>query len=100
MIRHKLRVIIFLIENEGYTIERFIHGMKAEFNDIAGWKYKDIPRVLGASGSDIGIHDVRTKAELEKLLMNKEFAEAKNIQVCIAFFKLRYREEMCANDYW
>ncbi|PVH88557.1 pyruvate decarboxylase [Cadophora sp. DSE1049] len=80
MIRHKLRVTIFLIENEGYTIERFIHGMKAQYNDIGLWKYKDIPRVLGASESDVVIHDVRTKAGLEALLQDRDFAEAKNIQ--------------------
>ncbi|KAH6709592.1 pyruvate decarboxylase-like protein [Leptodontidium sp. MPI-SDFR-AT-0119] len=80
MIRLKLRVIIFLIENEGYTIERFIHGMEAEYNDIAGWKYTDIPRVLGASESDVGIHDIETKAELETLLLDRNFAEARNIQ--------------------
>ncbi|KAH7364536.1 pyruvate decarboxylase [Rhexocercosporidium sp. MPI-PUGE-AT-0058] len=89
MIRHKLRVVIFLIENEGYTIERFIHGMEAGYNDIAGWKYKDIPRVLGASGSDVGIHDIRTKEELEILLMDKEFAEARNIQ----FVEMHMRAE-------
>ncbi|KAH7416981.1 thiamine diphosphate-binding protein [Cadophora sp. MPI-SDFR-AT-0126] len=80
MIRHKLCVTIFLIENEGYTIERFIHGMEAEYNDIGMWKYKDIPKVLGASESDVDIHDVKTKAELEALLLNRDFAEAKNIQ--------------------
>lgn len=88
MIRLKLRVIIFLIENEGYTIERFIHGMEAEYNDIAGWKYTDIPRVLGASESDVGIHDIETKAELETLLLDRNFAEARNIQVCVLFLSI------------
>lgn len=85
MIRHKLKIIIFLVENEGYTIERFIHGMEADYNDIARWKYKEVPKVLGASESDVGIHDVRTKQELEALLQHREFAEATNIQVCGIF---------------
>ncbi|KAJ5032764.1 uncharacterized protein L3040_009356 [Drepanopeziza brunnea f. sp. 'multigermtubi'] len=80
MIRHKLSVTIFLIENEGYTIERFIHGMDAEYNDISGWKYKEIPRVLGAREGDVTVHDVKTKQELEVLLLNEEFAHAKNVQ--------------------
>lgn len=81
MIRHKLRVTIFLIENEGYTIERFIHGMDADYNDIAGWKYKEIPRAVGARDGDVTVHDVRTKQELEVLLLNREFSEASNVQV-------------------
>ena len=34
MIRRGLNPIIFVICNEGYTIERYIHGFKAEYNDI------------------------------------------------------------------
>ncbi len=85
MVRHRLKVIIFLIDNEGYTIERFIHGLKADYNDIAGWKCKEIPRLLGASESDVSIYEVRTKQELEVLLLNSQFADANNIQVCEMF---------------
>ena len=29
--------IIFVLNNSGYTIERFIHGMNAKYNDIRNW---------------------------------------------------------------
>ena len=57
--------------------------MEAAYNDIAGWKYKELPRVLGASEGDVDIHDVRTRVELETLLLDRYFAEARNIQVCV-----------------
>ncbi len=81
MIRHKLRVIIFLIENKGYTIERFIHGMEAEYNDITSWNFTDIPQALGASEGDVGIHVVKTKGELEDLLQDESFSAARSLQV-------------------
>ena len=34
MIRNQLKPIIFVINNDGYTVERLIHGMKAPYNDI------------------------------------------------------------------
>jgi len=46
MIRNKLNPIIFVICNEGYTIERYIHGMNDSYNDIQPWNYKDLPARL------------------------------------------------------
>ncbi|KAK4194098.1 thiamine diphosphate-binding protein [Triangularia verruculosa] len=80
MIRHRLRVTIFLIYNEGFTIERCIHGMEAEYNDIRRWNYTEIPTVFGASDKEVGKHIIRTKDELEKLLKDKKFNEAKGLQ--------------------
>ncbi|KAK0611160.1 thiamine diphosphate-binding protein [Immersiella caudata] len=80
MIKHKLNVTIFLIYNEGFTIERFIHGMKAEYNDIEKWKYTELPEVLGASPKQVKKFIIKTKDELEKLLKEKAFNEAKGLQ--------------------
>ncbi|KAK4452056.1 putative pyruvate decarboxylase [Podospora aff. communis PSN243] len=81
MIKHKLDVTIFLIYNEGYTIERFIHGMKAEYNDIQKWKYTEVPEVFGASPKEVRKFVIKTKEELEKLLKDKSFNEAKGLQL-------------------
>jgi pyruvate decarboxylase len=48
IIRHKLDLVLFLINNDGYRIERFIHGMRAHYNDVARWRYLDAPRFFGA----------------------------------------------------
>lgn len=70
----------FLIYNEGFTIERFIHGMEAEYNDVSRWQYTKIPAVFGASEDQARTFVVKTKDELEKLLTDKEFNEAGGLQ--------------------
>lgn len=38
--RHGLNTNFFLINNSGFTIERFIRGARAPYNDIAAWDWK------------------------------------------------------------
>lgn len=37
MMRSGVKPIIFLLNNEGYTIERYLHGMNRKYNDITNW---------------------------------------------------------------
>jgi pyruvate decarboxylase len=46
--RNRLNLTIFLINNDGYTIERYIHGMTAGYNDVHPWNYLDAPHFFGA----------------------------------------------------
>jgi indolepyruvate decarboxylase len=62
MMRQGLNPIIFLINNDGYTIERVI--VDNEYNNIASWKYHLLPSVLG---DGIGFK-VKTEQELEEAL--------------------------------
>ena len=48
MIRHDLNVIIVILNNDGYTIERAIHGLKEKYNDVAAWRYLGAPSFFGA----------------------------------------------------
>lgn len=80
MIRHNLNPIIFVICNEGYTIERYIHGMDAVYNDVQEWKYKDLLAVFGADPKKSKTFQVNTKDEVEELFHDIEFASAKYIQ--------------------
>ncbi|KAI1810805.1 pyruvate decarboxylase [Poronia punctata] len=74
IIKHKLDVIIFIICNDGYTIERFIHGMKASYNDVVTWKYRDLGTVFGGTPQTVQSYAVRTPAELNKLLGDEDFS--------------------------
>ncbi|KAI0912449.1 thiamine pyrophosphate enzyme [Ustulina deusta] len=74
MIKHDLDVIIFIICNDGYTIERFIHGMDASYNDVATWQYRDLGTVFGGSAKTVKSYAVHTPAELETLLADEDFA--------------------------
>jgi len=80
MIRHGLKPIIFLICNDGYTIERFIHGMDASYNDIQTWKNKDLLAAFGATPETSATYTIKTKDQCNELLTNKEFAKADKIQ--------------------
>ncbi|KAI0700359.1 pyruvate decarboxylase [Cerioporus squamosus] len=37
MIHHGLKPIIFVLNNSGYTIERYLHGKTRKYNDISNW---------------------------------------------------------------
>lgn len=69
----------FVICNEGYTIERYIHGWEATYNDIQEWKFTNIPDTFG--GTDYKTYKVKTRDELTKLFANKEFSSAPCLQV-------------------
>ncbi|SUW62785.1 Indole-3-pyruvate decarboxylase [Buttiauxella agrestis] len=46
MMRDGQRPVIFLLNNEGYTVERAIHGAEQRYNDIAPWSWTQIPQAL------------------------------------------------------
>ncbi len=62
MIRNHLKPVIFLINNDGYTIERVI--CDRPYNDIQSWRYHKLLEVFGGG---LGL-DVRTEGELEDAL--------------------------------
>jgi indolepyruvate decarboxylase len=39
MLRDKQHPLILLLNNEGYTVERAIHGPEQRYNDIALWDW-------------------------------------------------------------
>ncbi len=46
--REGLAPVVVLVNNDGYTVERAIHGETAYYNDIVAWQWTELPRVLGA----------------------------------------------------
>ena len=60
IIREKLNVLIVLINNAGYTIERCLHGWDRQYNDIATWNYLQAPAFLGASDNKQAGYHART----------------------------------------
>ncbi|MCV7031743.1 alpha-keto acid decarboxylase family protein [Mycobacterium sherrisii] len=47
--REGLAPVIVVVNNDGYTVERAIHGETAPYNDIAAWSWTDIPNALGVT---------------------------------------------------
>lgn len=85
IIRHGLTPIIFVINNDGYTIERKIHGAEAKYNDIHQWKYTKLLDVFNANPEKSKTYQVRTKTEMDKLLNNRLFATGKYIELVEVF---------------
>jgi pyruvate decarboxylase len=73
MLRNKLNPIIFIICNNGYTIERFIHGWQDPYNDVQEWRYKDLPAAFGAKPGEVLTYTVETKQQVEQLFADNEF---------------------------
>jgi indolepyruvate decarboxylase len=69
MIRNRLKPVIFLINNGGYTIERVITDRP--YNDIQPWHYH---KILDVFGGGLGL-DVRTEGELEEALGKAAMAD-------------------------
>ncbi|MDE2462085.1 MAG: alpha-keto acid decarboxylase family protein, partial [Alphaproteobacteria bacterium] len=67
IMRLDLKPVIFLLNNRGYTIERFILGMKSAYNDIASWNYSQLPAAFAPHRSCLTA-EVRTEGELAKAL--------------------------------
>jgi pyruvate decarboxylase len=80
MIRHKLGVIIFVICNEGYTIERMIHGRDKDYNDIQPWDFKLLPSVFKPEPDAVRTYSVHTEADLEDVLTDAQFGPADNFE--------------------
>jgi TPP-dependent 2-oxoacid decarboxylase len=85
IIRHKLNPIIFLINNDGYTIERVIRD--GSYNDLQPWKYHQIPQVFGESWSC----EVKTEGELEVALV-----KAKANTECVSFIEIHLDRFDCS----
>lgn len=92
IMRLELDVIMFVIENDGYEIERWVHGPEAHYNDIQRWQYSKIPEVLTVEEEGenkkkrVKTWKVRGRRELEELLRDEEgFGRGKGLQVSFLF---------------
>ncbi|KAJ6011398.1 Pyruvate decarboxylase [Penicillium sp. IBT 35674x] len=80
MLRNKLNPIVFVICNKGYTIERYIHGWDATYNDIQPWDHVNIPKVFGANDGYKG-YRIKTRDELHKLFAEPSFNESDSLRL-------------------
>jgi len=62
LVRHRLNPVIFLINNDGYTVERVMND--GPYNDLQPWQYRLLPQVFQGGW---GVK-VKTEADLEEAL--------------------------------
>src|SRR6516165_9272414 len=67
VMRHDLKPWIFVTQNEGYTVERAVLGKDARYNDIANWRYSELPNVFSRD-KKAETYVVHTSNELQKVL--------------------------------
>ena len=85
IIRNRLDVTIFVLNNDGYTIERLIHGMDAKYNDIQPWRYLHAATYFGAPEQDpnypVFTRRVGCWGELQELLGEESFSNGKGLKI-------------------
>src|SRR5699024_10616415 len=67
MLSQKIKPIIFLINNDGYTVERAIHGENQAYNDIPMWDYQKLSKVLSTNEKILSFK-VQTQSDLAESL--------------------------------
>ena len=67
MMREDIKPVLFVINNDGYTVERKIHGERAPYNDITQWNYTMLPEVFGGK-DQVMTHHVETSKQLQDAL--------------------------------
>ncbi|ODV80488.1 pyruvate decarboxylase [Suhomyces tanzawaensis NRRL Y-17324] len=79
MIRNGTTPYIFVLNNDGYTIERLIHGENAGYNDIQPWN--NLALMTAFNAKDFDAVRVSTVGETEKLLKDPEFGKNSKIRM-------------------
>src|SRR5262245_40029919 len=67
VLRHDLKPLIFVNRNQGYTVERAVLGKDANYNDVASWRYSELPNVFSRDRT-AETYVVTTSSELQKVL--------------------------------
>ena len=100
-----LKPIIFVLNNGGYTIERFLHGPTGSYNDIVNWykhrlssfkrrfskenrrKWTKLLDALSDEKTVSESYKVTTKTELNRLLSRPDFGkEITLVEVVVPMF--------------
>ncbi|KAF1924583.1 pyruvate decarboxylase [Didymella exigua CBS 183.55] len=71
MIKAGIAPVIFIINNEGYTVERLIWGAQQPYNDIVPHDYLHLLPLYHHPSPDTSFHRATTKTQLELILGQK-----------------------------
>lgn len=74
-----------VINNNGYTIERAIHGAEEEYNDIVQCRHQLLLDCFGAKNGTACSRQVRTKLEMEQVLALPQYINPQEVQLLEVF---------------
>ena len=69
MIQERINPVIVLINNDGYTVERAIHGENQPYNDIPKCNWQVMPQAFGGNEGNSLLLKVETAGELKAALI-------------------------------
>ncbi|KAJ6191350.1 thiamine diphosphate-binding protein [Penicillium mononematosum] len=85
MLRHQLSPLLFIINNNGFAIERAIHGPEEEYNNISPWRHQLLLETFGARNGRANSREVKTKKEMEMVLDSEDYTKPREIQLLEVF---------------
>lgn len=81
ILHEKLRSCVrFIVNNLGYTVERYFNGMEAAYNDVLMWDYDAIFQAM-SSETSIKSFKVDMAVNLDALLSDEDFQNSTYPQV-------------------
>lgn len=81
MLHHGVCPIILLFNNDGYLIEKLVHGDGYKYNDIQMWEYTDTFRYLGR---DIPVNHDRATVKTAKIGVQKRIQTPSEFDTAMA----------------
>jgi TPP-dependent 2-oxoacid decarboxylase len=85
-----IRPVVFVINNDGYTVERLLQSPTADYQDIVQWNWTQLPAALG--GTNVRTAKVRTVRELREALQGASDPEhARLIEVMLPRMDVPHR---------
>lgn len=88
MIREKVHPVIILVNNDGYTVERAIHGEHETYNDIPTCNWQLMPIAFGANKDNCLTIKATTPNELKEALATANTTREKMILIEVITDKL------------
>lgn len=92
IIRNRLDATIIVINNNGYTVERYIHGFNESYNDIQPWRYTQALSFFGAPLDDpeypVIAEQAKNWGELRSVLARKDVQKGKGLALIEVFMEL------------
>jgi indolepyruvate decarboxylase len=78
IVRHKLNPIVFILNNDGYTTERFL--LDGDFNDLQPWDYHEVCKLIGG-GEGVVVNTETELADAVKVALDSKVAYVINVKI-------------------
>lgn len=81
MFQERINPVIVLVNNDGYTVERAIHGEHQRYNDIPKCDWQAMPKAFGGNDDNTLLLKVETAGELKAALLKAAATKDKMVLI-------------------